>query len=104
MALYWQNDDPNCLEALCTRSQAEFLAAFDHHRVVVNERWGILITHHLWPLAEATEPFKLKVILNPAAKHSTAESRIRSVVMKHPSAPDAVQAVIDQMAFYSTCD
>jgi hypothetical protein len=29
MALYWQNDDPSRLEALRTRSQAEFLAAFD---------------------------------------------------------------------------
>ena len=102
MALYWQNDDPSGLETICKRSQAEFLAAFDHHRVIVNERWGILITRHLWPPAEATEPLKLKVILNPAPEHTTDESRVRSVVKKHPPAPDAVQAVIDQLVFYAT--
>jgi hypothetical protein len=46
MAHYWHHGHPAEMEAMCDHVQAEHLAAFDHHRVIVDGCWGILMTHH----------------------------------------------------------
>jgi hypothetical protein len=99
MARYWQYDDPPSLVTVCDRRQAEQLAAFDHHQVVVKDCWGILITYHWLPVEDAPEPLIATVFFNPAPNHTTSEGQIRMMIRKHPVAPPDVQAVIDQLTF-----
>jgi hypothetical protein len=72
MARYWHDGDPAEMEAVCDPLDAEHLAAFDHHRVLVDGRWGILMTHH-WVLAEATDDTRIARGLQP----STAARAVR---------------------------
>ncbi len=83
--------------ATCTRAQAEVLVKYDHHRVSVGGRWGILISYPLLPLEEAQEPLLVTVIFNPSPRHLPTPAQIRAVVFKHPLAPDEVQEVVDQL-------
>lgn len=85
--------------ATCTREQAETLVKFDHHRVKVGERWGILISYPLMPLEEAQEPLAITVIFNPSPRHLPTPDQIRSVIFKHPLAPAEVQQIVDQLHF-----
>ncbi len=101
MAHYWRYGDPLSLETVCTRSQAEQLADFDHHQVVVNDCWGILITYHWLPIEDTPEPLIATVLFNPAPNHTTSEGQIRQMIRKHPAAPLEIQAVIDQLTFRS---
>jgi hypothetical protein len=85
--------------AECTRAQAETLVRFDHHRVRVADRWGIMITFPWMPLEEAQEPFLLKVIFNPAPTYLSTPDEVFTIVIKHPQAPEEVQNIIDKLAF-----
>ncbi len=99
MARYWQYGDPPSMAAVCNRSQAEQLAAFDHHQAIVKECWGILITYHWLPVDDASEPLIATVLFNPAPNHTTSEGQIRQMIRQHPAAPPDIQAVIDQLTF-----
>ncbi len=99
MAHYWRTGDPMVLAAVCNRAQAELLVRYDHHQVVVNDCWGILITYPWMPLDEAPEPLIATVLFHPAPKHLPSEAQVRAAVRKHPMAPESVQAVIDRLVF-----
>jgi hypothetical protein len=101
MALYWQHDDPPRMLAVCTRTQAEQLARFDHHQVIVNDRWGILITYHWMPVEMAPEPLIATVVFNPAPEHLASEAETRMAVRNHPFAPSAIQTIIGRLAFHA---
>lgn len=75
---------PDRLVATCSRDQAVILAPFDHHRVRVGGRDGVMLTYE-WLLADACEPLLLTVVPHHAAAH--------------PPAPPEIQSVIDQLAF-----
>ncbi len=92
---------PDSYEAVaaCTWEQAEILVRYDHHRVKVAERWGIMITYPWMPLEEAQEPLLVKVIFNPAPRHIPSPDQIRAIIFKHPLAPQEVQNIIDQLQF-----
>jgi hypothetical protein len=99
MAHYWRTSDPHSLVSVCDRRQAEQLVGFDHHQVVVNGCWGILITYPWMPLETAQEPLIATVFFNPAPRHTTSEDRIRTMIRKHPLAPPEIQAIVDQLSF-----
>jgi hypothetical protein len=99
MARYWQQGDPVQQAAGCNRTQAELLVQFDHHQVVVNGIWGILITYPWMPLETAPEPLVAVVVLNPAPRHLPAEHQVRNAIRKHPLAPQHVQALVDELVF-----
>lgn len=75
---------PDRLVAACSRDQAAILASFDHHRVWVGGRDGVMLTYE-WLLEDASEPLLLTVV----PRHAAA----------HPPAPPEIQAVIDQLTF-----
>lgn len=85
--------------AVCTRSQAETLVHYDHHRVIVENRWGIMITYPLLPLEDAQDPLYVKVIFNPAPKYKPSPDQIRAIVFKHRLAPPEIQEIIGQLNF-----
>lgn len=87
-------------EAVCTRAQAEILVQYDHHRVQALDRWGIMITYPWMPLEEALEPLVVKVIFNPAPHHLPSPEQIRSIIFKHPLAPQFVQDRVDTLSFH----
>lgn len=91
--------DADAAVAVCTRSQAETLVHYDHHRVKVGNRWGIMITHPWLPLEEARDPLLVKVIFNPAPKYNPSSDQIRAIVFKHPLAPQEIQDMIVQLNF-----
>lgn len=69
----------------CTPAQARILRPFDHHRVRVEDRSGVMLTYD-WPLAdESRDQYELVVVFAYADRH--------------PAAPPHVQAVIDQLHF-----
>ena len=76
---------PNQAVAVCTREQAETLAKYDHHTVRVNGRPGVMLTYDWIPPEEHSGPFVLTVVFH--------------YVEKHPPAPEAIQAVVDQLKF-----
>ena len=76
---------PDQAIAICTREQAEKLVNYDHHGVDVNGRAGGMLTYQWMPLEEQTGPFVLTVVFRFAEKH--------------PRAPEAIQAVVDELHF-----
>ena len=90
---------PIQVAAKCTTAQSEKLIWFDHHRVKVGERWGIMITYHWMAEKEAKEYFVVKVVFNPSPLHLPTEDAARVVVFQHPAAPQDVQEIIDQLEF-----
>jgi hypothetical protein len=76
---------PNQAVAICTREQAETLANYDHHTVRVNGRPGVMLIYEWMPLEEHTGPFVLTVVFHYAEKH--------------PSAPEAIQSIVDGLSF-----
>ena len=71
-----------------SREQAARLVGYDHHRVWVGEKLGVMLTYHWMPLEEATEPLVLIVIVPPPV-----------IAQAHPPAPPEVQAVVDQLTW-----
>lgn len=100
MARYWCEGDPVRLVALCERPVAETLAAYDHHRVVVGECWGVILTAS-WDLAEAAAPLALTVVFHPAPGRALDAAAIRRAIQKHPPAPAGVQSVVDRLQFHA---
>lgn len=76
---------PDQAQAWCSRDQAERLVSFDHHRVRVGGRQGVMLTYHWLPLETAVEPLLLTVVFHYAEQH--------------PPAPPEVQVIIDQLTF-----
>ncbi len=91
--------DSHQATAACTRAQAEVLVRFDHHRVRIAGRWGIMITYPWLPLEEAPDPLVVRVLFNPAPQYLPSPDQVRQVVFKHPLAPAEVQAIVDQLQF-----
>jgi hypothetical protein len=85
--------------AVCTREQAETLVQYDHHRVKVENRWGIMITYPWMPIEVAHEPLEVKVLFNPAFKYGFTPDQVRAMIFKHPLAPEDVQTIINQLQF-----
>jgi hypothetical protein len=71
--------------AVCTPEQAKQLVNYDHHVVEVNGRPGVMLTYEWMPVEEHTGPFILTVVFQHAGKH--------------PRAPQAVQALVDELTF-----
>jgi len=76
---------PNQAIAICTREQAEQLVDYDHHVVHVDDRAGVMLTYEWMPVEEHSGPFVLTVVF-----HYTE---------KHPRAPEAIQAIVDELKF-----
>jgi hypothetical protein len=76
---------PNQAVAICTREQAEQLVNYDHHVVLVAGRPGVMLTHEWMPVEEHAGPFVLTIVFQHAEKH--------------PRAPEAIQAVVDELEF-----
>ncbi len=76
---------PNQAIAICTREQAEKLVDYDHHVIEVDGRAGVMLTYEWMPVEEHAGPFVLTVVFHHAEKH--------------PRAPEAVQAVVDELRF-----
>ena len=78
---------PNQAVAICTGEQAEQLVNYDHHVVLVDGRPGVMLTYReAWmPVEEHAGPFVLTVVFHHAEKH--------------PRAPEAIQAVVDELKF-----
>ena len=76
---------PDQAIALCSREQAVQLVEYDHHRVNVFDKAGVLLTYEWMPLEEHTGPFILTVVFHFAEKH--------------PPAPDHIQATVDELKF-----
>ncbi len=76
---------PNHATAICTRAQAEQLINYDHHRVMISEQPGVLLTYEWMPIEEHVGPFVLTVVFHHAEMH--------------PRAPDEVQAIVNRLKF-----
>jgi hypothetical protein len=76
---------PNQAIAICTREQAEQLVKYDHHVVEVSGRPGVMLTYEWMPLEEHAGPLVLTVVFHHAEKH--------------PRAPEAIQAIVDELRF-----
>ncbi len=77
--------NPNQATAICTRAQAEQLINYDHHRVTILEKAGVLLTYEWMPIEEHIGPFVLTVVFHHAEKH--------------PPAPDEIQAIVNGLKF-----
>ncbi|HZY41882.1 MAG TPA: hypothetical protein VFF59_07760 [Anaerolineae bacterium] len=71
--------------ANCSAEQAQRLMRFDHHRVRVQDRSGVMLTYDWLMDAAPRDRYELVVVFQYAAAH--------------PTAPPDVQAVIDQLQF-----
>ena len=76
---------PDQAVAICTREQAAQLVDYDHHRVNIENRPGVLLTYEWMPLEEHTGPFVLTVVFHHAEKH--------------PPAPESIQSIVDELRF-----
>jgi hypothetical protein len=99
MARFWHVEDPTQMVAVSERHQAQRLLSFDHHRVLVDGCWGILITYPWMLLEEAQEPLLAKVLFNPVPDYMASEDQVRWVVQKHPEAPEEIQTLINLLLF-----
>jgi hypothetical protein len=77
--------NPDQAVAICTTDQAEQLVNYDHHRINVSGRAGVLLTDEWMPVEEHIGPFVLTVVFH----HADA----------HPPAPDEIQAIVDRLKF-----
>jgi hypothetical protein len=91
VARYWRAGDPLRREAAISRERRDALLAFDHHTVVVDGVWGILL------LYEADD--RAIVVHHPAPRHLATEDQVRAAIRKHPTAPADVQRAIDGLSF-----
>jgi hypothetical protein len=72
------------LVAICTREQTGQLVNYDHHRVWVDSCLGIMLTYHWMPLEDAKAPLTLSIVFHESAQ-------------QHPSAPQQIQTIINQL-------
>ncbi len=110
MARYWQPGDPLQSTAVCDPIQSAQLLEFDHHQVMVDGVWGILLTYP-WMLADETTQSTTQsmkpnmthriatVVFNPAPNHVATTSGIQRIIRQHPLAPPPIQTIIDHLAF-----
>jgi hypothetical protein len=73
---------PNQATAICNRAQAEQLVNYDHHRVTVLGRQGVLLTYEWMPIEEHIGPFVLTIVFHHAEMHPPASPAIQDVVNK----------------------
>lgn len=71
---------PDQAIALCSRDQARQLVKYDHHRVTVFEREGVLLTDEWMPLEDHAGPFILTVVFHYAEKHPPAPAEVQAIV------------------------
>ena len=76
---------PDQAVAMCTCEQALQLAEYDHYRVMVSGRAGLLLTKEWFPLEEHNGPFVLTVIFHH--------------IEDLPLVPEHVQTLIDGLKF-----
>lgn len=76
---------PDQAIAICTREQAAELVQYDHHRVIVEKRAAVLLTHEWMPIEQHAGLFVLTVVFHHAEKH--------------PPAPEKIQTIVDQLKF-----
>lgn len=76
---------PDQAVAICTREQALQFAEYDHYRVLVLGRAGLLLTKEWFPLEDHGGPFILTVIFHH--------------VEDYPLAPESIQTLIDGLKF-----
>jgi hypothetical protein len=98
MPRYWKIGDADRLAALCDRQQADALEPYDHHRVVVGDCWGVLLTYG-WSSAPDGGPLLAQVVFHPDAERIADPAAVRRIVQRHPPAPASVQALIDTLLF-----
>lgn len=77
--------NPDQAIAICTREQAEQLVNYDHHRINVLGRAGVLLTYEWVPTEEHIGPFVLTIVFHHAETH--------------PPAPDEIQALVNKLNF-----
>ncbi|MCE9645768.1 MAG: hypothetical protein K8S20_07190 [Chloroflexi bacterium] len=77
--------NPDQAIAICSREQAEELVRYDHHRVNISGRPGILLTLEWMPIEDHQGPFVLTVVF-----HHTE---------LHPPAPDEIQTLVNSLKF-----
>lgn len=71
---------------------------YDHHRVRVAGRWGVLLTHQ-WMGAPPETPLTLQVVFRVGADYGLAREQSERAIQKHPPAPEEAQAVVDRLEF-----
>ena len=76
---------PDQAIAICTPEQARELVQYDHHRVIVESRAGVLLTYEWMPIEQHLRAFVLTVVFHHAEKH--------------PPAPEKIQAIVDALRF-----
>ena len=76
---------PNQATAICTQAQAGQLINYDHHRVTILGKTGVLLTHEWMPIEEHIGPFVLTVVFHHANTH--------------PPAPDEIQTLVNRLRF-----
>ena len=76
---------PNQATAICTRAQAEQLVNYDHHRITVLDKAGVLLTYEWMPIEEHIGPFVLTVVFHHAEVH--------------PPSPDEIQILVNKLKF-----
>lgn len=77
--------NPDQAIAICTPEQAAQLVNYDHHRVTISGRVGVLLTYEWMPIEEHAGPFVLTVVFHHAEGH--------------PPAPVEIQAVVNDLKF-----
>ena len=76
---------PDQAIAICTQAQAARLINYDHHRITVLEKAGVLLTYEWMPIEEHVGPFVLTVVFHHAESH--------------PPAPDEIQNLVNTLKF-----
>lgn len=76
---------PDQAIAICSREQAQELAAYDHYQVTVSDRIGVLLTAEWLPVESHIGPFILTVVFHH--------------VDEYPPAPESIQVIIDALKF-----
>ena len=71
--------------ALCPPEQAALLLPYNQHTVRINGRCGVLLAYPHLKQAELTQPVEFQIVF----EHVTG----------HPTAPDKIQAIIDDLNF-----
>jgi hypothetical protein len=88
--------EPEKVSILVSREVATQLIHYDHHRILVGGRWGILLMYH-WDLTkESNEPLTLELVFRIARDNLSPEEQF-AAILKHPIAPKEIQEMIHQL-------
>lgn len=90
---------PDLLTATCTLAQAEQLLYYDHHRVQVQGRWGVMLTHHWMMDPGRLDPLLVHVRLGFGREYGLTEAEISAAIQRHPPAPMAILTLVGQLDF-----